>query len=94
MQSMGDIATFSGAFRAYVLDLNKIANDIRLLASGPRTGLAEIVLAGGAAGLEHHARQGEPVDRRDGEPGLLPGARPRHRRWRWPPRRASSSSTS
>jgi aspartate ammonia-lyase len=44
MQSMGDIATFSGAFRAFVLDLNKIANDIRLLASGPRTGLAEILL--------------------------------------------------
>jgi aspartate ammonia-lyase len=44
MQSMGDIATFSGAFRAWVLDLNKIANDIRLLASGPRTGLAEILL--------------------------------------------------
>src|SRR5215217_4036614 len=44
MQSMGDVATLSGAFRAYVLDLNKIANDIRLLASGPRTGLAEIVL--------------------------------------------------
>jgi aspartate ammonia-lyase len=44
MQSMGDIASFSGAFRAYVLDLNKIANDIRLLASGPRTGLAEILL--------------------------------------------------
>ncbi|HEU5170233.1 MAG TPA: aspartate ammonia-lyase [Gemmatimonadales bacterium] len=44
MQSMGDIATFSGALRAYVLDLQKIANDIRLLASGPRTGLAEIVL--------------------------------------------------
>jgi aspartate ammonia-lyase len=44
MQSMGDIATLSGALRAYVLDLNKIANDIRLLASGPRTGLAEIQL--------------------------------------------------
>ena len=44
MQSMGDIATLSGALRAYVLDLNKIANDIRLLASGPRTGLAEIFL--------------------------------------------------
>jgi aspartate ammonia-lyase len=44
MQSMGDIATFSGAFRAMVLDLCKIADDIRLLASGPRTGLAEIVL--------------------------------------------------
>ena len=44
MQSMGDVATFSGALRAYALDLNKIANDIRLLASGPRTGLAEIFL--------------------------------------------------
>jgi aspartate ammonia-lyase len=44
MQSMGDIATFSGAVRAYVLDLNKIANDLRLMASGPRTGFAEIVL--------------------------------------------------
>ncbi|MBK7716194.1 MAG: aspartate ammonia-lyase [Gemmatimonadetes bacterium] len=44
MQSMGDIATFSGVFRAWVLDLNKIANDLRLLASGPRTGLAEILL--------------------------------------------------
>jgi len=44
MQSMGDIATMSGAVRAYALDLNKIANDIRLLASGPRTGLAEILL--------------------------------------------------
>ncbi len=44
MQSMGDIATFSGALRAYVLDLNRIANDIRLLASGPRTGFAEILL--------------------------------------------------
>jgi aspartate ammonia-lyase len=44
MQSMGDIATFSGALRAWVIDLAKIANDIRLLASGPRTGLAEINL--------------------------------------------------
>lgn len=44
MQSMGDIATFSGAVRAFVLDLCKIADDIRLLASGPRTGLAEIQL--------------------------------------------------
>jgi aspartate ammonia-lyase len=44
MSSMGDIATFSGAFRAYVLDLAKFANDIRLLVSGPRTGLAEIIL--------------------------------------------------
>jgi aspartate ammonia-lyase len=44
MQSMGDVATFSGAVRAWTLDLAKIASDIRLLASGPRTGLAEIRL--------------------------------------------------
>src|SRR4030042_1912649 len=44
MQSLGDVAAFSGAVRALAVDLNKIANDVRLLASGPRTGLAEIVL--------------------------------------------------
>ena len=44
MQSLGDAAAFSGALRSYALDLSKIASDLRLLASGPRTGLAEIVL--------------------------------------------------
>ncbi len=44
MQSMRPFATLSGALRTLVLDLIRIANDLRLLASGPRTGLAEIVL--------------------------------------------------
>jgi len=44
MQSLGDVAAFSGAVRALAVDLAKIANDLRLLASGPRTGLAEIAL--------------------------------------------------
>ncbi len=44
MQSLGDVAHFSGAIRALAIDLGKIASDLRLLASGPRTGLAEIVL--------------------------------------------------
>jgi aspartate ammonia-lyase len=44
MQSMGDAAAFSAALRTLAVDLNKIANDLRLLASGPRTGLAEVVL--------------------------------------------------
>ncbi|MDX2194727.1 MAG: aspartate ammonia-lyase [Gemmatimonadales bacterium] len=44
MQSMGDIATFTGAVRAFVLDLAKFSNDVRLLVSGPRTGLAELIL--------------------------------------------------
>ncbi len=44
MQSMGDVIGLSGACRACAADLNKIANDLRLLASGPRTGLGEIEL--------------------------------------------------
>jgi fumarate hydratase class II len=44
MQSMGDATALSGALRTYAVDLGKIASDIRLLASGPRTGLAEIKL--------------------------------------------------
>jgi aspartate ammonia-lyase len=44
MQSMGDQAGFSGALRTYALDQSKIASDLRLLASGPRTGFAEIRL--------------------------------------------------
>jgi aspartate ammonia-lyase len=44
MQSLGDATAFSGALRTYAVDLGKIANDLRLLASGPRTALAEITL--------------------------------------------------
>ena len=44
MQSMGDAAALSGALRTLAVDLGKIANDIRLLVSGPRTGLAELTL--------------------------------------------------
>src|SRR5207253_112891 len=44
MQSLGDAAACSGALRTYAIDLGKIASDLRLLASGPRTGLAEITL--------------------------------------------------
>jgi fumarate hydratase class II len=42
MQSMQDAAFFSGALRTTAQDFTRIANDIRLLASGPTTGLAEI----------------------------------------------------
>jgi len=44
MQSLGDAVALSGALRTYAVDLGRIASDIRLLASGPRTGLAEITL--------------------------------------------------
>lgn len=44
MQSMADPVYFSGALRTASQDLTRIANDIRLLSSGPGTGLAEIRL--------------------------------------------------
>jgi fumarate hydratase class II len=44
MQSMGDPVFFSGALRTLAQDLTRIANDFRLLSSGPSTGLDEIRL--------------------------------------------------
>jgi aspartate ammonia-lyase len=44
MQSMGDVAAFSGALRILAVDLSKIASDFRLMVMGPRTGVDEIQL--------------------------------------------------
>jgi aspartate ammonia-lyase len=44
MQSMGDAAAFSATLKGLALDLSKIASDLRLLASGPRTGFDEVRL--------------------------------------------------
>jgi len=44
MQSMHDIQALSSGIRNLALELTRIANDMRLLASGPRTGLGEILL--------------------------------------------------
>ena len=50
MQSMRPFAELSSALRVLAGELNRIANDLRLLASGPRTGLAEISLPAVAPG--------------------------------------------
>jgi fumarate hydratase class II len=42
MQSMADVADFSAALRTLAITLTRIANDFRLLASGPSTGLDEL----------------------------------------------------
>ncbi|HEY9167785.1 MAG TPA: aspartate ammonia-lyase [Candidatus Kryptonia bacterium] len=44
MQSMAGAAALSGALRNLALDITRIANDLRLLGSGPRTGFAEVKL--------------------------------------------------
>ena len=43
-QSMGDVVAYSGAMRRLAVELGKVASDLRLLASGPRAGIAEIIL--------------------------------------------------
>jgi aspartate ammonia-lyase len=43
-QSMGDVVAYSGAMRRLAVELSKVASDLRLLASGPRAGIAEIIL--------------------------------------------------
>jgi aspartate ammonia-lyase len=44
MQSQLPVAAVSGALRNLAIELTRITNDLRLLASGPQTGLAEITL--------------------------------------------------
>jgi fumarate hydratase, class II len=44
MQSMADAADFSASMRTLAITLTRIANDFRLLASGPSTGLDELLL--------------------------------------------------
>lgn len=41
---MGDIVAYSGAVRRLAVEVSKVASDLRLLSSGPRAGLAEIIL--------------------------------------------------
>ena len=43
-QSMGDVAAWSSAMRRLAMETGKVASDLRLLVSGPRAGIAEIIL--------------------------------------------------
>lgn len=50
MQSMRPFVEVSAALRGLAVELNRLANDLRLLASGPRTGLGEITVPAVAPG--------------------------------------------
>ena len=43
-QSMGDVLAVSGAMRRLAIEVGKVASDLRLLAMGPRAGIAEVQL--------------------------------------------------
>ena len=51
MQSNAPFVEFSGAIRTLSVELIRIANDLRLMNSGPNTGLAEIDLPAVQPGL-------------------------------------------
>jgi len=63
---------FSGALKTVAASLFKIANDMRLLGSGPRSGPGRVDLAGKRAGLFDHAGQGEPHAGRGAHHGVCP----------------------
>ncbi|MFH1891946.1 MAG: aspartate ammonia-lyase [Candidatus Zixiibacteriota bacterium] len=44
MQSMAQVADYSASLRNFAIELSRIMNDLRLLSSGPTTGIAEIIL--------------------------------------------------
>ncbi len=44
MNSMTSFVKLSGALKSIAVELTRIANDFRLLSSGPKTGIAEIML--------------------------------------------------
>lgn len=50
LQSKLDVAICSSALRNLAIELNKMSNDLRLMASGPTAGLAEIVIPAVHAG--------------------------------------------
>ena len=50
---------YSSVLKSLAIKLAKVANDLILLSSGPRCGLARDQSAGDAAGLVDHAGQGQ-----------------------------------
>ncbi|QSZ68353.1 aspartate ammonia-lyase [Methanofollis aquaemaris] len=61
LQSRAQMAAFSGALRELALELIRIANDLRLLGSGPTSGLAEITLPAVQPGSSIMAGKVNPV---------------------------------
>ena len=90
MQSLAPFAALSSALRVAALELLRIGGDIRLLASGPATGLAELRLPAVQPGSSIMPGKVNPSMARDARHGLVPDRRSRrgHRggHVRWPAR--------
>ena len=71
---MARLTYFHGALSALAADLFKIANDIRFLGSGPRSGPRRARAAGKRTRFLDHARQGEPDTGRGADHGRHPAS--------------------
>jgi len=79
------------ALRLLAIALNKIANDIRLMGSGPRAGLGELQLPENEPGSSIMPGKDQPDPGRGAHHGLRAGDGPRCRGRLSPPARGSSS---
>ena len=61
MRSLSDVAAASGALRSLALDLLRVSQDLRLMNSGPNTGLAEVVIPEEIAGSSIMPGKENPV---------------------------------
>ncbi len=80
-----------GALKTLAASLMKIANDVRWMASGPRSGLGEIVDPRERAGQLDHAGQGQPDAERGDDDGRRAGHGQRRRHQHRRRARATSS---
>ena len=87
------LVELSGVLRTIAVGLTKICNDLRWMSSGPDHRPRRDPPARPPAGVEHHARQGQPGAPRGHAHGLRPGDRQRRDRHRSPAPAATSSST-
>ena len=82
-----------GALKTLAASLMKIANDMRWLASGPRSGIGELQHSRERARLVDHAGQGQPDAERGGDDAVPPRCSATTSRSTSAARRATSSST-
>jgi fumarate hydratase class II len=84
----------SGAIKTAAMACYKIANDMRFLGSGPRSGLGELILPENEPGIVDHAGQGQPDPGRGDDAGLRACDGQRRGDRNSPAPRGISSSTS
>ena len=76
----------SGMLNTIAVSLNKIANDIRLLASGPRSGIGELLLPENEPGSSIMPGKINPTPVRSADYGMRPSnGQPHHSHGRWRP---------